>query len=194
MRSNRKRSFACLAFSSLLCAVGFAAQAGAKPIVELVLRGSPPSVLGDTFTIDVILINDRSVIAGTTSVGMSQTGIVEITSAVNTSPAGLSGVAFSSGVPNGPTGFFGGLNLSGSLAPGTYDMGDITYQLVGRGISGLTLRTIYTPGIDDWYDTGFNNVTPDVFILPIPEPGSALLLGLGLAGLASFRGPRRPGA
>ncbi|MBY0399733.1 PEP-CTERM sorting domain-containing protein [Myxococcota bacterium] len=97
------------------------------------------------------------------------------------------------------------VNGNGSLDTGvggnTIGSGDVHFRVAFRALTSLTGNTgpSYTLkfGVGEFGNTAvgaggtelpFNNATYTLSV--IPEPGTALLLGLGLAGLASARGRR----
>ena len=60
---------------------------------------------------------------------------------------------------------------------------DLTNVVNLDSLSGAALYSIDT----DFTGTGFDPVAAGWTLVPVPEPGTALLMGLGLAGLAARR-------
>ena len=102
----------------------------------------------------------------------------------NLTGANLSGAALNSAVVFGA-------NLSDANLTGTDLSGSDLFQanLTGANLSGADLTSTTGPALydinTDFTSTGFDPVAAGWTL--VPEPGTALLMGLGLAGLASRR-------
>ncbi len=83
----------------------------------------------------------------------------------------------------------GGDGTQDSVALGTSHQFSIVYDVVGAPGSSTVLRVgtfaDYADAFAGASDDIVNNTSVEITIAPIPEPGTALLMGLGLAGLAA---------
>jgi hypothetical protein len=136
-----------LLVAALAGLVGWAGDADADPSISLVFRGTGDSSSvtlnpGETAVLDVLLINDTNLATAWASVAMQVTNVVEVTGAARLVLVTLPWTAD----PDGPIGFFS--TAYAVTPPGTYNLGNITYQAVASGM--VTLRTRFTPGLDDW--------------------------------------------
>jgi hypothetical protein len=173
---------------ALVMVTGLVAAAGsANAVTSISIQGlGTPLTVGSSRTFDLVLTNDVDLITFTFIVGISS-GTLDITGGTNTPlPGGAAPVAFSINAPDGPAATYGGLINVGSLAPGTYTVGTIT--VLGQAAGAGTLTPDQRVGVDEWYDVNINVVDVvhnglSLTVVPIPEPGTASLLGLGLLGL-----------
>jgi len=96
--------------------------------------------------------------------------------------ADLNGAILTDALLNGA--LLNGVFLNGANLTGTDLTGAILANAVGLGnSSGAALYDINT----DLTGTGFDPVAAGWTLVTVPEPGTALLMGLGLAGLAARR-------
>jgi hypothetical protein len=92
-------------------------------------------------------------------------------------------------------GNIGGMTF-GTANPGTYTIGSYTLQAFSVGTTTVSFR--FRPGINEWMDGNINQMpfpTTNTLVIAsgsnggeligAPEPATALLTGLGLAGLAA---------
>jgi len=80
------------------------------------------------------------------------------------------------------------------VTAGTYLIGSISFDLSGAPVGTHTILNFWRPGIDAFID--IEDFFNPVDLLPatievIPEPGTASLLGLGIAGLVFASGRRK---
>ena len=165
--------------------------------------------LGDTLTLDIKLETSAALemIAIAGSVNNYDTGVVSVNSGASTVAANLlfafiiPGTGSFNGVANLESGvadtsiqgpgqedtFLSVLGTSGTGGDGTAEAAQfqIVYNVIGAGTTTLRIGTFadYADAFSGANDNVVNNTA--VTITVVPEPGTALLMGLGLAGLAA---------
>jgi hypothetical protein len=154
--------------------------------------------IGDTFTVDIVI---SSTAPETTGLGMRADGGAGLT-ATGTFNAPASIFNFSPSVPfggvantpallgvsaDGTVNLFQGVSLSAAAGAGP-DSFSVEFQATSAGTYTITVgqvaghpEDVYLGG-DNVYNNGTLSYTVNGVV---PEPGTALLMGLGLAGLAS---------
>ena len=165
--------------------------------------------VGDTLTLDIKLemsaADEMIAIAG--SVNNYDTGVVSVDAGASTVPAELlfAVIIPGTGSFNGVTNLESGVADTSNQGPGQEDTflsvlgtagagGDgtaedpqftIVYDVIGNGTTTLRIGTF--SDYADAFSGASNNVVNNtgVTITVVPEPGTALLMGLGLAGLAA---------
>jgi hypothetical protein len=154
--------------------------------------------IGDVFTVDIVI---SSTAPETTGLGMRADGGAGLTATGNyVAPASI--FNFSPSVPfggiantpallgvsaDGTVNLFQGVNLSAAAGAGP-DSFSVEFQATSAGTYTITVgqvaghpEDVYLGG-DNVYNNGTLSYTVNGVV---PEPGTALLMGLGLAGLAS---------
>jgi hypothetical protein len=154
--------------------------------------------IGDVFTVDIVI---SSTAPETTGLGMRADGGAGLTATGNyVAPASI--FNFSPAVPfggiantpallgvsaDGTVNLFQGVNLSAAAGAGP-DSFSVEFQATSAGTYTITVgqvaghpEDVYLGG-DNVYNNGTLSYTVNGVV---PEPGTALLMGLGLAGLAS---------
>ena len=165
--------------------------------------------IGDTLTLEVKLETSApgEMIATAGSVNNYDTGVVSVDAGVSTVAANLlfafiiPGTGSFNGVANLESGvadtsvqgpgqedtFLSVLGTAGAGGDGTAESAQfqIVYNVIGAGTTTLRIGTFadYADAFSGASDNVVNNAA--VTITVVPEPGTALLMGLGLAGLAA---------
>jgi hypothetical protein len=90
---------------------------------------------------------------------------------------------YADGAPS--AGNIGGITL-GTSNLGTYTIGSYTLQAFSVGTTTVSIR--FRPGGYEWFDVNLNVMpfpTTNTLVISTPEPSTAALIGLGLAGLVA---------
>ena len=166
-------------------------------------------VVGDTLTLDIKLETSAAaeMIAIAGSVNNYDTGVVSVNAGASTVATELlfgviiPGTGSFNGISNLESGvsdtsnqgpgqedtFLSVLGTSGEGGDGTAEAAQfqIVYNVIGAGSTTLSIGTFaaYADAYSGASDNVVNNTS--VAITVVPEPGTALLMGLGLAGLAA---------
>ena len=166
-------------------------------------------VVGDTLTLDIKLETSAAaeMIAIAGSVNNYDTGVVSVNAGASTVAADLlfetilPSIGSFNGISNLESGvsdtsvqgpgqedtFLSVLGTSGAGGDGTAESAQfqIVYDVIGDGTTTLRIGTFadYADAFAGASDNVVNNTS--VAITVVPEPGTALLMGLGLAGLAA---------
>lgn len=169
-----------------------------------------PNFSGSGRCMKIVWVIDEPIKGGSVSVSWDESsGIVAQHAAffsnLNRIPVGKAG-SFLSLSPNVPAienaigevqAFAGGLDLTGlsepdaALPAGTYTIGTIVWEVSAAPPGIYDFQSIIIAGLDGFGDIDFNLITDltlnSATIVVTPEPGTAALLGLALAGLAWSR-------